>query len=171
MAHGDAPRTIKLRYAATCTACGVAMPAGAQAVWNKAAGGAFCQSCGAGTVLSGRSSPNSPPEPPSPGTRTADTEPPPVAYTEISDAGRSAQAGWQVTAVRGALGDLDAPIHPALCFTSSDWGWFAKPFGHEGVLVAWTSKLADMIAATGVLGPEQIEQVASRLAHALKPAT
>ena len=295
MAHGDAPRTIKLRYAARCTTCAVAMPAGTQAVWNKAAGGAFCQSCGTVTVLSGNSQPSSAPEPPSPGTRTADTAPPQVADAETSDAGRSAQAeferrhskreqgldarwgrlsgiakflsddpqstkawargaegerrlaaqlaralgdravflhdrkvgranidhlivassgvwvvdaknytgrveyrnvggwlgpadhriyvggrdktklatalGWQVTAVRSTLGDLNAPIHPALCFTSSDWGWFAKPFRHEGVLVTWTSKLADMIAATGDLGPEQIEQVASRLAHALKPAT
>ncbi len=293
MAHGDGPKTIGLRYAATCATCGVDMPAGTQAVWNKAAGGAFCQSCGTVTALSGNSSPSAP-ESPSPG-RTTATAPPPVADAELSDAGRSAQAeferrhlrreqglearwgrlsgiakllsddpqstkawargaegerrlaaqlaraladrtvflhdrkvgranidhlivassgvwvvdaknytgrveyrnvggwlgpadhrvyvggrdktklvtalGWQVTAVREALGNLDAPVHPALCFTSSDWGWFAKPFVHEGVLVTWTSKMADMIAATGDLGPEQIEQVARRLAQALKPAT
>lgn len=78
---------------------------------------------------------------------------------------------WQVTAVRRALGELDVAIHPALCFTSSDWGWFAKPFRHQGVLVTWASKLAELVAAPGDLGPEAIEQVATRLREKLKPAT
>ena len=78
--------------------------------------------------------------------------------------------GWQITAVRQALGDLDAPVHPALCFTSSEWGLFAKPFRHEGVLVTWASKLAEIVAAAGDLGPEQIEHVATRLGERLRPA-
>jgi hypothetical protein len=43
--------------------------------------------------------------------------------------------GWQVTTVRQALGELDVPIHRAVCFASSAWGLFAKPFSHDGVLV------------------------------------
>lgn len=78
---------------------------------------------------------------------------------------------WQVDAVRAALGDLEGRIHPALCFTSSDWGLFAKPFRHAGVLVTWASKLAEMIAESGDLGPDQIEAIAARLSAKLKPAT
>lgn len=79
--------------------------------------------------------------------------------------------GWQVTAVRQALGDLDdAPIHPAVCFTSSEWGLFAKPFRHDDVLVTWASKLAETVAEAGHLGPEEIERVAARLAEHLRPA-
>ncbi len=78
--------------------------------------------------------------------------------------------GWQVTAVQQALGDLGAPVHPALCFTSSEWGLFAKPFRHEGVLVTWASKLAEIVAAAGELAPEQIEQVAAQLRERLRPA-
>lgn len=77
---------------------------------------------------------------------------------------------WQVTAVQQALGDLDAPVHPALCFTSSEWGLFARPFHHDGVLVTWASKLTEVVAEAGELGPEQIEQVAARLCERLRPA-
>jgi hypothetical protein len=78
--------------------------------------------------------------------------------------------GWQVTAVRDALGDCDAPIHPAVCFTSSEWGLFAKPFRHDGVLVTWASKLAETVAEAGDLGPEEIERFAARLGERLRPA-
>lgn len=78
--------------------------------------------------------------------------------------------GWQVTAVRQALGDLDVPIHSAVCFTSSEWGLFAKPFRHDGVLVTWASKLAETVAEAGDLGPEAIERVAARLGERLTPA-
>lgn len=295
MVHGDGPRTIKLRYGGTCATCGVAMPVGTQAVWDKAAGGAFCLSCGNTMLMPGDSKGRSPAEAPRPRTKGAEAAPPPVADVATSGAGRSAQAeferrhlkreqgldarwgrlagiakfvsddpqsttawargaegerrlaaqltrllgdravflhdrkvgranidhlivassgvwvvdaknyagrveyrnvggwlrpadyriyvggrdktklatalGWQVAAVRGALGDLEAPIHPALCFTSSDWGWFAKPFRHEGVLVTPASKLAEMVAAAGDLGAEQIERLATQLAQVLKPAT
>jgi hypothetical protein len=78
--------------------------------------------------------------------------------------------GWQVTAVRQALGDLDVPVHPAVCFTSSEWGLFAKPFHHDGVLITWASKLAEIVAKAGDLGPEEIERVAARLGERLRPA-
>ena len=72
----------------------------------------------------------------------------------------AAGLGWQVEGVRAALGELDVPVQPVLCFTSSDWGLFARPFRHDGVLVTWASKLADVIAEPGPLGPEDIEIVA-----------
>ena len=78
---------------------------------------------------------------------------------------------WQVTAVRKALAGVDAPVHPALCFVDSDWGWFAKPFRHEGVLVTWSKKLAEMIGAPGNLGPDEIERIVERLKQELRPAT
>jgi len=82
----------------------------------------------------------------------------------------AAGLGWQVGAVRAALGELDVHIHPVLCFSSSDWGWFPKAFRHDGVLVTWESKLADVIAEPGPLGPEDIAIVAQRLGQRLKPA-
>ncbi len=82
----------------------------------------------------------------------------------------AAGLGWQVEAVRSALGELDVPVQPVLCFTSSDWGLFAKPFRHDGVLVTWASKLAELIAEPGPLGPEDVEIVAQRLGQRLKPA-
>jgi hypothetical protein len=78
--------------------------------------------------------------------------------------------GWQVTPVRQALGDLSVPIHSAVCFTSSEWGLFAKPFRHHGVLVTWASNLAETIAEAGDPGPEEIDRVANRLGERLKPA-
>lgn len=78
---------------------------------------------------------------------------------------------WQMAAVRAALGDLDVPVRPALCFTSSDWGWFAKPLLHDGVLVTWASKLAERIAEPGPLTPQMVEEIARTLSLKLKPAT
>lgn len=79
--------------------------------------------------------------------------------------------GWQVDAVRGALGGIEARIVPAICFTSSEWGLFTKPFLHDGVLVTWASKLTEMIAKPGDLEPEQIQAIAELLKKKLKPAT
>lgn len=79
--------------------------------------------------------------------------------------------GWQVEAVHNALAGLHAPIHPALCFPVAAWGLFAKPFHHQGVLVAWAKKLAELIVAPGDLASEQTEEVVARLDRALRPAT
>lgn len=56
--------------------------------------------------------------------------------------------GWQVAAVRAQLDRLghgDSPVCPVVCFTTSDWGWFAKPFCIGGVLVIWPAALVTMI--------------------------
>ncbi len=79
---------------------------------------------------------------------------------------------WQVTAVHEALGDLEVPIQPALCFVNGEnWSIRPKHFRHQGVLVVWAQKLAELIGAPGTLEPEQVEAVARRLSEKLKPAT
>ena len=78
---------------------------------------------------------------------------------------------WQVTAVRGALGDMEVPIQPALCFVNREnWGIRPKPFRHQGVLVTPAQKLVEIIGAPGDLDPEQVEAVARRLSERMKPA-
>jgi hypothetical protein len=77
--------------------------------------------------------------------------------------------GWQVEAVRSALGGSDGPINAALCFIEAEWKLFAKSFQHDGVWVTWGSKLAEMTAA-GPLTLVDVTNVADRLAAALPPA-
>ncbi len=77
--------------------------------------------------------------------------------------------GWQIDAVRGALSGADVPINAALCFIEAEWKLFAKPFQHNGVWVTWAKKLAEMIATPGSLTPEDVTQIADRLATALPP--
>jgi hypothetical protein len=78
--------------------------------------------------------------------------------------------GWQIEAVRSALGDAEVSVHAALCFIEADWSFFAKPFQLDGVWVTWAQKLAEMIAAPGPLTLEKVTDVADRLAKALPPA-
>ncbi len=78
--------------------------------------------------------------------------------------------GWQIDAVRKALGGTDVPINAALCFIEADWKLFAKPFQQNGVWVTWAKKLAEMIAEPGPLTPVDVTHIADRLAAALPPA-
>jgi len=78
--------------------------------------------------------------------------------------------GWQVEAVRSALGDAEVPVHATLCFIEADWNLFAKPFQLGVVWVTWAQKLAEMIASPGPLTLEKVSHVADRLAKALPPA-
>jgi hypothetical protein len=78
--------------------------------------------------------------------------------------------GWQVEAVRSAVGDAEVPVHAALCFIEADWKFLAKPFQLDGVWVTWAQKLAEMIAARGPLTLEKVTEVADKLAVALPPA-
>ncbi len=68
--------------------------------------------------------------------------------------------GWQVEAVRSALGGVEVPIHAALCFIEADWNLFAKPFQLDSVWVTWAQKLAEMIAAPGPLTLPEVTEVA-----------
>jgi hypothetical protein len=78
--------------------------------------------------------------------------------------------GWQMAAVRKALGGADVPVTAALCFIEADWKLFAKPFQQNRVWVTWPKKLAEMIGEPGPLTPADVAQLADRLAGALPPA-
>jgi hypothetical protein len=69
--------------------------------------------------------------------------------------------------VRIALGDLEVPIHTALCFIDAEWDFFLKPFQVQGVWVAYGKKLAEMIAVPGPLTNVDVLRVANVLANAL----
>jgi len=76
---------------------------------------------------------------------------------------------WQFKTVRSALGDEVVPIHAAICFIDAEWSFFAKPFQMGDVWVTWGKKLAEMIAAPGELGQEEVLRIANELAAALPP--
>jgi hypothetical protein len=77
--------------------------------------------------------------------------------------------GWQIAAVRVALGALETPISAVLCFVEADWKLFAKPFQLSGAWVTWPSKLVEMIAAPGPLNSDQVQAIARCIADALPP--
>ena len=70
---------------------------------------------------------------------------------------------WQMDAVRNALGSQTVPVHGALCFVDGEWRLFAKPFELKGVLVSWPKELAEVIAESGPLKPEDVLEAAGRL--------
>jgi hypothetical protein len=75
--------------------------------------------------------------------------------------------GWQLGAVRSALGSEHVPIHAAVCFTDAEWGWFTKPFELRGVLVTGPNTLAKRISQPGGLDPDAVQRIAANLSHAL----
>ena len=78
----------------------------------------------------------------------------------------------QVAAVRGVLEPewTELPVRPALCFIDSEWGWFAKPFVLDGVLVAWPKALRARLREPGPLSSEDVTVIAVRLNGRLRPA-
>lgn len=81
--------------------------------------------------------------------------------------------GWQVDAVRGALAPIgfgELPVHPVLCFTSSEWPMFAKPQGIKGVRVMWPSKLIELAQTGGSLEADANQVVAHQLSDVLPAA-
>ena len=78
--------------------------------------------------------------------------------------------GWQIDAVRSAVGDTGVPINAALCFVSSEWKLFAKPFTQNGVWITWPKKLAHLVAEPGPLTPPEVVEIANQLATKLPAA-
>jgi hypothetical protein len=78
----------------------------------------------------------------------------------------------QVAAVRMALGVewADVPVRPALGFVDAEWGFFAKPFELDGVLVAGPKAIREILARPGPYTPEGIALIADQLEAGLKPA-
>jgi hypothetical protein len=68
----------------------------------------------------------------------------------------------QVIAVENVLiqQKLDVPVHAALCFVNSEWGWFAKPFSLSGVWVTWAQKLTELVMDWEAIPSTQIDRVA-----------
>ncbi len=69
----------------------------------------------------------------------------------------------QVVAVEQVLAKegLDLiPVHAALCFVNSEWGWFAKPFSLNGVWVAWPEKLTELVMDWNAIPNTEIDRLA-----------
>lgn len=84
---------------------------------------------------------------------------------------------WQVDAVRDAVGDLlegtGATIRPFLCFLGVEVELLQKPalVGPNDVVVTWPRQFVKDVSRTGPLAPEQIDEVARRIATRLPAAT
>lgn len=52
------------------------------------------------------------------------------------------------------------PVHAALCFVNSEWGWFAKPFSLNGVWVTWGTKLTELVMDWNAIPHTEIDHLA-----------
>ena len=69
----------------------------------------------------------------------------------------------QVLAVENVLKKegLDlVPVHAALCFVNSEWGWFAKPFSLNGVWVTWATKLTELVLDWNAIPNTEVDRLA-----------
>ena len=64
--------------------------------------------------------------------------------------------GWQIEAVKKALGEDAGRVRGAVCFTEAEWGWGSRSFLMNEVLVTGPTGLAQEITKTGDLAPEGI---------------
>lgn len=79
---------------------------------------------------------------------------------------------WQIDAVTAAMEGAQVPIHAALSFTGAEWPLlFKKPFRIDGVLITWTLKLAELVAADGPLTADDIDRVARHLSERFPPSS
>lgn len=70
----------------------------------------------------------------------------------------------QAAVVRTALGDLDVPIHSAICFVEAEWDFFLKPFQIESVWITYGRHLSEIIGGDGALSADRVLEVANELA-------
>lgn len=79
--------------------------------------------------------------------------------------------GWQVEAVAAALiaakVDPLPPITPVLCFIDGEWPLFSAPDEYAGVRLEGTGSIRKLVAASTILDPPSIEQLARLLSAAL----
>lgn len=66
------------------------------------------------------------------------------------DRGKLAEAvHWQMEQVGRALamglGDTRPAVFGALCFVRADWKFFARPFVHDDISVAWPKAVIDLL--------------------------
>jgi hypothetical protein len=80
---------------------------------------------------------------------------------------------WQTDTVQPILESIgfgDVPIHQALCFTDSEWSFFAKPFQIDDVWIIWAKRLVELAREPGPLDDRDIRTIATQLADRLPPA-
>lgn len=77
---------------------------------------------------------------------------------------------YQVNAITSALGDMDLPVHGALCFTDATWRRLAKPSQVGNVCITWPDALTKQIAQPGPLEKSDVLQVAIRLGETMETA-
>jgi hypothetical protein len=70
--------------------------------------------------------------------------------------------------VQRAVGPKVA-VRSVLCFTDAEWGFMAKPFHINEVLVTWPRRLSGALAGGGPLDRAQLEGLAATLSEAFPP--
>lgn len=79
--------------------------------------------------------------------------------------------GWQLTAVRGALGAAGAtplpPVTPVLCFVGARWARFRRPTEFEGVRLESPVSLKSLLLEPVLLDDQAISKLALALSEAL----
>jgi hypothetical protein len=85
------------------------------------------------------------------------------------ESGMAQGVAQQAQLVRSVLADPAIPVAAVLCFVGAEWGSFARPFRHDGVLVVWPRRLGRIVTQPGSLEAADVERIARRLAAALPP--
>jgi Nuclease-related domain len=62
------------------------------------------------------------------------------------------------------------PVHAALCFVNSEWGWRAKPFSLSGVWVTWASKLTELVMDWSAIPNHEVDHLAQFIGSKLPAA-
>jgi hypothetical protein len=76
--------------------------------------------------------------------------------------------GWQVDAVRTALGDRgDISITPVLCFVDAEWPLLGAPREFDGVRTESPRSLRKLVSQSGTLTIEDVVDIAVVIAHTL----
>lgn len=82
--------------------------------------------------------------------------------------------GWQRDAVHTVIEPIGfgaVPIHRALCFTDSNWGFRFRAIRINGAIVTWAKDLIDQIREPGQVGPELVALIAHELSSKLPAST
>lgn len=79
----------------------------------------------------------------------------------------------QVAAVRTALGSewAEVPVRSMLCFVDTEWGWLAKPFELQGVIVTWPKAARQLLVRPGPYAPATVDLIAATLDRRLRSAS
>jgi hypothetical protein len=73
-----------------------------------------------------------------------------------------------IRAMLDPIGFGEAPLHAVVCFTSADWGWFARPFRVLGTTVTSPAGLVQAVRADGNWNHNVIDIIAGHLGASLR---